>query len=81
MYLTERFFLSEGSHTALLSMTGFVFSTYTPKPLTPNSQCIGSMIGICSTFRTETRMANALSPSPDLIQSLVGLLLLTQMNP
>lgn len=58
-----------------------MFLTYTPKPLTSDSQRIGSTTGICSTFSTEMHMANALFPSPDLIQSPTELLLLTRMNP
>ena len=80
MHLTERFFLSKGSRTILLSTMGFVLLTYAPKPLTPDSQRISSTIRICSTFSTETHTANTLSPSPDLIQSPIGLLL-TWMNP
>lgn len=59
--------------TVLLSVMGFVFLTYTSKPLTPGSQPIVSTIRICSTFGTETSTANAISLSLNLILSAIGL--------
>lgn len=76
MHLTQRFFLSEGSCTVLHSATGFVFLTYTPTPLTSDSQHKRNLQHLWH----RNRRANALSPYTDLIWSLTELLLLTRTN-